>query len=185
MVRLMRWITLHLGWPVARVILLGISGYFFLSAPQARAASREFLARARGRPASTADVFRHIHAFASVIMESVFLLAGRTRAFDVQVEGLDALRAAMAGGQGCVLLGAHFGSFEALRAVGRGAPVPVRPVMFRGRHGRVTELVEALDPDLADRVIELGAPDAMLRVREAAARGELVGMLADRSLDER
>jgi predicted LPLAT superfamily acyltransferase/outer membrane lipoprotein-sorting protein len=185
MLRIMRWITLHLGWSVARVILLGIAVYYFLTAAPARAASREFLARARGRAGSAWDVFRHIHAFASVIMESVFLLSGRHGAFDVQVEGLETLRAAMADGTGCVLLGAHFGSFEVLRAVGRQAPVPVRPVMFRRDHGRATEILEALDPALAARVIELGEPDAMLRVREAVMRGEIVGMLADRSLDDR
>ena len=185
MARLMRWIALHLGWRVGRAILLGISAYFFLFAPRARAASRDFLARARGRAPSAADVFRHIHAFGSVILESVFLLSGRAEAFDVSVEGLDALRRAMQGGQGCVLLGAHFGSFEILRAVGRHAPVPVRPVMFRSNHGMATRILEALDAELAASVIELGAPDAMLRVREAVMRGELVGMLADRSLDAR
>jgi predicted LPLAT superfamily acyltransferase len=180
LLHLMIWITLHLGWPIARALLVVIAGYFFLTSPRARAASRDFLNRARGGSATSWDVFRHIFAFASVILESAYLLSGRVQRFDIKIEGLESLTAALARGRGCVLLGAHFGSFEVLRAVARHAPVPVRPVMFR--RNTSTSILEALDPSLAERVIELGVPEAMLRVREAVGRGEIVGMLADRRL---
>ncbi len=182
--RLMLWITLRLGWPVARAILPGIALYFFATSAVTRAASRDYLARVRGgRPGAWA-VFRHVHAFASAILESVFLLSGRTERFRIRIDGLEHLTAALAGGRGCVLLGAHFGSFEVLRAIGRQAPVPVRPVMFRRNAGRVRALFEALDPALAAAIIELGSPAAMLSVREAVRRGEIVGLLADRAPGE-
>ena len=41
--------------------------------------------------------------------------------------------------------------------------------------------MERLDPTLADAIIEIGTPEAMLRVRESLARGEMVGILADRA----
>jgi predicted LPLAT superfamily acyltransferase len=183
LLRLMIWITLHLGWVVPRVILVGIALYFFLTSRRARAASREFLARARGRPATAADEFRHIFVFSSVIMESVFLISGRTQKFQIDIQGLDYLTASLRDGRGCVLLGAHLGSFEVLRSIARFSPVAVRPVMHR-RNLFVMNVLEALDPTLAQAVIELGTPAAMLRIREALARGEIVGMLADRSLGE-
>ncbi len=183
LMRLMLWITLHLGWDVARGLLVIITAYFFLTSAQARGASRDFLGRALGREPDWRDEFRHIFAFASVIMESVFLLAGRTRRFTIAIEGLDALKAVLALQRGCILLGAHLGSFEVLRTIAHDAPVPVRPVMLR-RNFRMMTLLEALDPPLAAAVIELGSPAAMLRVKEALARGEIVGMLADRTLGE-
>lgn len=183
LLRLMVWITLHLGWAVARGLLVIIAAYFFLTSARARSASRDFLDRVLGREAGAWDEFRHIFAFASVILESVFLLAGRTRQFAIAIEGLDNLTAVLARGRGCVLLGAHLGSFDVLRAIGRDAPVAVRPVMFR-RNIRVISLLEALDPELADAVIELGTPAAMLQVKEALVRGEIIGMLADRALGQ-
>jgi predicted LPLAT superfamily acyltransferase len=83
-----------------------------------------------------------------------------------------------------VLLGAHFGSFDVLRVVGRAAPVRVRPLMYSRHWGAMTRLLEALDPALATAIIEIGRPDTMLRVQESVARGEIVGMLADRAPGE-
>jgi predicted LPLAT superfamily acyltransferase len=56
--------------------------------------------------------------------------------------------------------------------------------MFRRAASTVTSLVEELDPSLATRVIELGTPEAMLRVREAVLQGEIVALLADRAVGE-
>ncbi len=181
LVRLMIWITLNLGWTASRVILAGIAAYFYASSRTARAASRDYLGRVLGRPATAAQVFRHFHVFSSVILERVFFLTGRTEAFTVDVEGLEHLHEATAGGRGCVLLGAHLGSFEALRGLGRRAPMRVRPVMYRSNASAVTAVLEALDPEMQREIIEIGRPDTMLHVREALERGELVGMLADRS----
>ncbi len=181
MVRLMIFITLRLGNAVGRIILGPIALYFFLSSAAARAASREFLSRARTTPASGLAVLRHFFSFASVILDRVFFLSGRIDAFDIEIEGLDHLKRALAAGGGCVLLGAHFGSFEVLRILGRRANARVRPVMFRQNATAVTRVLEALDPGMQETIIEIGRPDTMLRVRESLARGEIVGMLADRA----
>jgi predicted LPLAT superfamily acyltransferase len=87
----------------------------------------------------------------------------------------------LAEGRGCVLLGSHLGSFEVLRAFGRQSPVAVRVLMYRANAGPYSRLMETLDPGLAEAIIEIGTPEAMLRVKESLARGELVGMLADRA----
>lgn len=181
--RLMIWIAFRLGWPVARALLIGITAYFFVTSACARRASAEFLRRATGRPAGMLDVFRHLHAFAATLLESTFLLARRAGDFRITVEGLEALLAALAKGRGCVLLGAHFGSFQVLRAVAREAPVPVHPVMYRRATGRLARTLATLDPALDAAIIDLGAPEAVLSVREAVQRGEIVAMLADRAVD--
>lgn len=184
LVRLMFWIMLTLGRQVGQMLLYPITVYFFLASAPARAASRDYLARVLGRAATTAEVLRHFFSFASVIFDRVFLLSGRLDGYRIDVEGLEILTAILDRGCGCVLLGAHFGSFDVLRAVGRAAPVRVRPLMYRRNWGAMTRMLEALDPALAAAIIDIGRPDTMLRAQESVAQGEMIGILADRAPGE-
>ena len=181
LVRLIIWLTLRLGWPVGQVLLVPITAYFFVTLSRARAASRAYLARVLGRPAGSGDVWRHFFTFACVTLDRICFLANRAERFRIAVHGLDCLEAALAAGRGCILLGSHLGSFEVLRAFGRSSPVPVRALMYRGTTAALSTFMEALDPAIRQDVIEIGSPTAMLRVRESLARGEIVGILADRS----
>ena len=120
-------IALRIGRPVGRMLLYPICAYFLTFSRSARPASRAYLQRVLGRRPRWIDVFRHYHCFAAVILDRVFLLAGRVGHFEYEIEGLDDLLAAIAGGRGCLLFGAHFGSFEVLRVMAMAhAPVPVR-----------------------------------------------------------
>lgn len=176
----MRWAVSALGAPVGRLLLLPIVVWFLLTSPRARAASRDYLGRVLGRPAGLWDVSRHFYAFAQSILDRGLLLLGRTDAQAMRIEGISHIEAALAEGRGCLLLGAHLGGFEALRAVGLQAPARVRPMMYRQNAGALTALMDRLAPGLLADVIELGSPCAMLDAREAVGRGEIVGMLADR-----
>jgi predicted LPLAT superfamily acyltransferase len=84
-------------------------------------------------------------------------------------------------GRGCILLGAHLGSFEVLRRVAMDAPVPVWALMYRRNAGALTPLLDRLAPGLHERVLEIGDTASMIRARECVARGEIVGILADRA----
>jgi hypothetical protein len=83
---LMRWLSLGLGRSVSRLVLPFIALYFLLAAPAARRASRAYLARALGRPATWIDVLRHFHAFASTVHDRVFLLNDRFDQFAIEVD---------------------------------------------------------------------------------------------------
>lgn len=179
--RLMIRLSLGLGQPVGEALLTPITLWFLAASPGARAASRSFLARALGRPARAGEVWRHFRCFASVILDRVFLLAGRGGGFELRVKGLAALEAALAGGRGALLLGSHLGSFEILLAFAAGAPAPVRALMYRANAGALSALLAELDRARPAGTIDIGAPEAMLEVREALARGEIVALLADRS----
>jgi predicted LPLAT superfamily acyltransferase len=181
LVRLMIWVALRLGWPVGQALLYPITAYFFLLSRGSRRASRDFLSRALGRNATGRDVFRHLFTFSCVLFDRIFLLSNRLEHFRIDVTGLASLEATLAQGRGCVLIGAHLGSFEALRAVARQSPTPVKVLMYRANNGPYSRLVERLDPTLGDAIIDIGTPEAMLRVRESLERGEMVGILADRA----
>ena len=134
-----------------------------------------------GRVPSWRDVFRHYHCFAATILDRVFLLSGRLEHFAYEIEGLDLLRATIAEGRGCLLLGAHFGSFEVLRVLGQSdAPVRVRVLMHEENAAKINSVLGALNPAAMRDVITLGQPQTMLAVRDALASGEIVGLLADR-----
>ncbi|WP_431280926.1 hypothetical protein ACQW02_16070 [Humitalea sp. 24SJ18S-53] len=183
MTRLMLWIVGALGWHAGHVLLYPIAAYFLLSSPRQRAAARIYLGRALGRAAGPRDLFRLYFAFASTILDRVWLASGRTRDFNIEVHGLETLRDTIQAGRGCLLFGAHFGSFEALRAVGdAGCPVDVTILMHEANAARVKALFDALGgPERAAAIIPLGLPDSMLRVRECLDRGGIVGLLADRA----
>lgn len=184
--RLMVWISLTFGRAIGRVVLYGIALYFVLFAPHARRASRAYLSRALGRWAEWSDCFQHVLSFASTIHDRIYLLNGRFDLFDIEVHGADALEAALASQSGALLIGAHLGSFEALRAVGRGrAGLKVAILMYEVNARKINATLEAINPAATEDIIALGRMDSMLTVRDKLAQGYLVGILADRALGDR
>ncbi len=181
LVRLMIWLLRHVGGFATGIILPGISAWFFLFSPKARAASREYLALALGHPVRPWHVLRHIHVFACAILDRTLLLTRPAGAITLDVDGLEHVEAAIAAGRGCILLGAHLGSFAVLRGLAERCPVPVRMLMHRENAGAFTRTMEALDPALARDVITIGDVQSMLRAHDAVAAGAIVGVLADRA----
>jgi predicted LPLAT superfamily acyltransferase len=180
--RLMAWIARKAGWRVSHALLYPITAYFLLSAPaRQREAVRHFQRRALGREPGWRDVWRQYFAFAATLLDRVYLLRGEVKGFDIRVVGLEELDAHIAKGGGCVLLGAHLGSFEAMRALAHnGCPVEVMAFMYEGNAALANAVFAALGPRQAAAVVPLGRADSMLRAKECLERGGLVGILADR-----
>lgn len=181
--KLMAWISLRLGRPIGRLVLYGIAAYFLAFSPSARRASRAYLARALGRQASLVDIFRNVFAFASTIHDRIYLLNERFDLFDIEMVGHELVRDAMAGGKGVLLMGAHLGSFEVMRALGRQYfEQGVAMLMYEENAQKLNTTLAAINPAARQDIIPLGRVDSMLRARERLAAGQLVGMLADRGL---
>src|SRR5690606_21094115 len=119
LLRLMTRFSLWFGRGPARVVLHPIVLSFLLFSPAARRSSRSYLERALGRPPGWIDLYKHIHCFASVLLDRIYLLNQRFDLFEFEIEGEEFIRKVIAEGQGVFLIGAHIGSFEALRALGR------------------------------------------------------------------
>lgn len=181
---LIRAIGCYGGRTVARSLLWPITLYFLLRRPFERGASRRFLSRALGRRASLWDVARHIHTFASTILDRVFLLSGRIDRFDIRTSGLDALHAPLDRGQGVLLVGSHLGSFDAMRVLGTKRPqTKIRVVLDKKHNVAMQTLLDALNPELAANIIDAGmdGPSLVLAIKEATDQGALVAMLVDRA----
>lgn len=183
-IRFIVWVALTLGRRVARLFLYPICLYFFLFAGAARRASRHYLRKVLGREPRISDGFRHIHTFASVILDRVFLLNNRFDKFEVHTHLDEAAQANITHKRGCILLGAHLGSFEIARAYAdeiQGPPASV--VMYEDNARKLNAVLKAINPDMAQQVIGLGKIDSMLKVEQALQRGEFIGILADRGLE--
>lgn len=182
LMRLMARIALGAGRPLARVLLWPIAAYFWLAMPQARRASRDYLRRVLPRRPAPRDSLRHFHAFASVLLDRIFLLAGRSHLFDITLHGRASLEQALARGDGAILVGAHFGSFECLRALGRQQPgLRITLAMYERNAQRIGALLRSIDPALHLDVVALGRVDSMLELQSRLENGHCVGFLADRS----
>jgi predicted LPLAT superfamily acyltransferase len=177
------WVALRLGRPAARLLLYPICLYFLIFSPKANAASRNYLARVFERKPRLADLFCHYHCFASTLLDRVFLLNEQSDRFDIRVHGRDVAAELLERGDGSFLLGAHVGSFEVLRALGRKeSGLHVDMVMYEANARKINAVLNAINPKLATDIIGLGRCDSMLKVEESLERGDLLGMLADRSL---
>ena len=174
----------RIGRPTARALVALVSLFVFFRRGPERRASRAYLARALGRPARWWEILRHMHTYSLTMLDRVFLLAESFRRFDIRVDGLEHLHAAMDRGRGVLLLGAHVGSFEILRTLGEQRPdVRVCVIMDRQQTPGLTATLQALNPAMAANIIDAGADPAALALamQDAARSGALIGLLADRA----
>jgi len=180
--RLIRWIGLRLGRPVARAFLYPITLYFLIKARPQRIASRLYLNRALGRAASLFDVARHIHCFAATILDRLFLLSGREDLLDIRLHNPECVLERIDAGQGFLLLGSHLGSFEVVRALAIGRRnLPLKVLMVPEHNQVITEILHALNPQAAATIIPLGTPESLLQVKESLDLGCMVALLGDRA----
>jgi hypothetical protein len=181
--RLMAWIATTLGRPVARLLLHPISLYYLLFAATPRRHSARYLGRALGRPATWRDLYRHIHTFASTVLDRVYFVRGQTQDFDLQLHGDAGCDETLASRRGGFLLGAHLGSFEALHAAGKSFPgMRVTMVMYPDNARKIHGVLQAVAPEFKLAVIGIGNPGSTLAIRDALDAGRLVGLLGDRHL---
>jgi predicted LPLAT superfamily acyltransferase len=176
-------LLLSVGHTFGRLLLYPTCAYFLASSRQARMASREYLGRVLGRRPRLPDIVRHYLTFAKTLHDRVYFLAGRTGEFAIDQHGLEVLESALAKGKGCLLLGAHLGSFEVLRVMGTlERKLPVNVLLYPDNASNADTVASDLCPELKERVIPLGRPDTLLRVHDCLERGEIVGILGDRAL---
>lgn len=181
---LIRTIARRGGRSVSRVLLYPITLYFLLVRAPERAASRDYLGRVFGRPARLVEVARHIHTFAATILDRVFMLSGEMSRFQVEIDGLAPLHEQIDRGEGVLMFGSHLGSFEVLRVLARQRPdVMVRVVLDKAHNPAMTQLLDALNPEIARTVIDAGqdGPSIVLAIKQATDAGAVVALLVDRA----
>lgn len=181
--RLILWIALHMGRSAARLLLYPIALYFLLTATNQRRASVRFLKRIAADPPSWKNVVCHIHCFASTILDRVYFLTDRFGLFDIRIHNPRVLLDYADAGQGCILLGAHVGSFEVLRALAVDRNLPLKVLMYPEHNRAITRILTDLNPAIRDTVIPLGDLFSLVEVNEHLSNGGMIGMLGDRAAE--
>jgi predicted LPLAT superfamily acyltransferase len=170
-----------LGRRVARLLLYPICLYYLLFSRLTPRASRQYLTRVLGCRPRWREVFRHHFYFASVLLDRVYLYTGRHDLFDLAYFQRESLHRWLDQDRGCVMLSGHLGSFEFMRVHGQNHQVVVNMMMYRENAQKVDRATQDL-VDAAERhVITIGPIDSLLTAKERLDRGEVVGILGDRT----
>lgn len=204
MLRFLLWVTYKLGRPGARLFLYPTVAYFLLTSPRSRHASRKCLSRILQRPATLRDVARHFFVFSACTLDRIFLLSNRHQTLSIDAHWSPDIPAVLAKTTGCLLMVGHMGSREALRLTPP-PPQQVDPgaktiVMRNANHKsqvslevdvlldrqisrRMTDLFQALNPELAAHIIDASerGPALVLKLKESLQAGHMIGIGADRA----
>ena len=156
-----------------------------LLALEARRHSNDFFFRVRGPRTwieRQRDTWRHFNTFARAIADRLLLMAGREDAFTLEHEHLDWIRDAHGEGKGVILLSAHVGGFSLAGELLR--DVPLNIVVYDNEAESIRRFFSRHRTHRAPNVIVVGkGPEASLEILHALRRGEIVAMLADRTLE--
>jgi predicted LPLAT superfamily acyltransferase len=172
--------TLRLfGRRAAAVLLWFVCWYFLAFSRASRRASADLFAHLKQPP----QLHRHLWNFARVAADRLLFLTGETKGLQVHLHGHEHVMALAASKRGGLLLGAHLGSFEAMRSLAARYDVPLLVVADFRNARRINALLERFSPELRVRLLELDpeAPTGLLAAKDAIDRGELVAVLADRA----
>ena len=179
---LIRLIAVGAGRTLTRLLLHPITLYFVLANGKARRASKAYLSRALKRPAGLADVYRHVHAFAATVLDRIYFLRERYDLFDVTTTNGEVVHRPLREGEGVITIGAHLGSFEAMRAGGEAHGERVAMLMYENNARMINTMLAAVAPQAKLHTIALGQAGAMLALRRFLDGGGIAGMLGDRTL---
>src|SRR5690606_23982256 len=181
LIRALAFVATGLGRGPARIVLRFLALYYTLFFAKGRRAVQHFLRRV-GRMARWRDVYSTVFRFAQVSLDALYLLRGQFDRFDIHHHGHDNLQALKREGRGAVLLGAHLGSFYAMRAKSRDRQIPIYPVVYTHHAQRYNAVLQSIAKDANAHVISMADGDVgfILRVRKLVEQGGLVAILADR-----
>jgi len=160
--------------------LYPITFYFYITSAQVRTASSNYLKRIDGLTGNPWHVAKHIFCFSATILDRVYFLTDQFHRFDIKIHGIEHIEKQHTTGQGCILLGAHLGSFELLRALAIQQDIPVKILMYQDHNAMITKVFNSLNPEISKSVINLASDNAMLEMNENLNTGHMVGMLGDR-----
>ena len=182
-IRFTVFLTTFLGRPFGRFIAVFVAFYYTLTSPGVRRALRLFYGRLQQREASFSEIYRHMLRFVRCTLDAFFFVSGKTAPFKVTRTGQEHLLALRDKKQGAILMGAHLGSFYAMRSSGTQQRLPLYALVYTKNARMLNDALEKLDPEGAARLLQLdpdGGLDSLLRARELLEQGALIAILGDR-----
>ncbi|MEN9361579.1 MAG: hypothetical protein RL095_3114 [Verrucomicrobiota bacterium] len=131
-IRFLAWVLRHAGERVCRLVMIFPVAWFCLFPGKAGLASALFLKRARAAGAPVPRLFpvcRHFWDFSCSLLEKFAYWTGSRDTGRVDFPARGELAAAVAAGQGGLIVGAHYGNLEGMRALSGSIP-GLRMIVF-------------------------------------------------------
>ncbi len=181
--RLICWIALNISRPFARLWLYPITLYFLLTSPKVRRSSHHYLRRIPNKKGNLIEITKHIYCFAATVLDRVYFLTNQQHLFDINIHGKEIMDEVIKSKKGCILLGAHVGSFEALRCLAISHEhLPLKIMIHQNHNAMITKILDELNPEITQSIINLSDDDALFQMKESIDDGQLIGILGDRIL---
>jgi len=177
-----------LGRTVCQAVLVPVAGYFFVTGAAQRRASRDYLMRAwragyLPKQPGLGDSFRHFLTFSFASLDKLAAWTGRIRAEDVEGTGEGLFDSVKKASEGAVILTAHLGNPEIVRAIATvGRRRPVNVLVHTLHAERFNRVIARFSPDAPVRLVQVTQIDVgvAMKLSEAVAAGEWVVIAADR-----
>ncbi|MDX2054830.1 MAG: hypothetical protein SFV15_20675 [Polyangiaceae bacterium] len=168
-------------WP-ARMVLKPVALYYAVFYRTARRASKQYLAYSGIRP-TFSHVFTHVLHFAECSLDRLFFLRGNFKPFVIRTVGSLHIEKLAATKRGAILLGAHLGSFEAMRAVGEATQANINVVGYFGNARAINRLLDrGSGGKVGTRLLEVtpNSLEFIFKAKDLLEQGEMLGILGDR-----
>jgi len=180
--RILIWMCHTLGRSVTSWVLHGVVFYYFLFARKAKGYSRAYLTRVGAAP-SMKNVYLHLYTFAQVLLDRLFFVTGNFKPFTLTRNGHHHLEIASQAGRGAIILGAHLGSFEAMRAASERVRLRLVAVGYFKNAAKINALLDEYGENSTKLVhVEPGTVGYMLKIKQLLEEGCLVALLGDRDI---
>lgn len=178
-----------MGDTFARLLLRPVVGWLFLSGKAARNASFDYLRRLHAAnpeaPAPTwGNAYRHMLAFADANLDKLAAWTGRLVHAGITFDNQREFETLLASGSGAVLLGAHFGNLEMMRALAHlNGIARVNAVVYTDHAQRFNTALASADPDFEVNLLQISSlgPETAILLREKIEHGELLVIVGDRT----
>ncbi|MGE5386494.1 MAG: glycosyltransferase family 2 protein [Betaproteobacteria bacterium] len=179
-----------LGDPLARAMLRPIVAWHLLASASARNASLDYLQRLHRftggqspRP-NWRNAWRHLLAFAESALDKLGGWTGRIAQSDVDFPNRPEFFRLLSGQRGLVLLGAHLGNLEMMRAIAVGNNLAVINAVVYSEHAqRFAGSLAAANDSFRINLIPIDklGPDTAIVLRDKIDRGEVLVIVGDRT----
>lgn len=183
-IRIVVFLVTIFGRTLPRLVVVPIVAFYYaLFAREARDAQRGFLRRLHGREPTFGEVYAQFHRFVLSTFDAFFIVSRKHHHFTTRSNGNEHLEKLRDEGKGAILLGAHLGSFYAMRMRGGQRGFRLYAVVFTKNARMLNDALNALDPENVTTLLEMpedGGMDFMLRIKELVEGGAMVAILADR-----
>lgn len=178
-----------LGDKAVRALLRPLVAWFLISGKTARHGSKTYLARLHAytghspRP-TLANSYRHMLAFAESAVDKFAAWTGQIPHTSVTFDRQAEFESLLASGKGAVLLGAHLGNLEMLRALANlNGIVKVNAVVYTEHAKKFADALASTNPSFQVNLLQVNriGPDTALLLLEKIERGEMLVIVGDRT----